>query len=167
MNKYVGVKVLEHAEPMTRIAYNEFRGWKLPEDENGKDDGYLVVYTNGKSGFLNNQGQFKAVSSNHKLTEVQQLEQDLVSLLGYQDNEAVRLAQTALCRTNILFHKYKITGFPLFHNLLVNLGLKDRGLCCHWTEDLLQTLNNLELKKYRIIWAVSKFVSTTVSPLFP
>lgn len=54
MNKYVGVKVLEHAEPMTRIAYNEFRGWKLPE---GEDEGYLVVYNNdGESNTIKYKG---------------------------------------------------------------------------------------------------------------
>ena len=31
------------ATPMTRLAYNEFRGWSLPEDENGDDEGLLVV----------------------------------------------------------------------------------------------------------------------------
>ncbi|MDW2645940.1 hypothetical protein RYZ59_20495 [Citrobacter sp. HN-141] len=31
-----------NAIPMTRQAYNDMRGWKLPENENGKDEGYLV-----------------------------------------------------------------------------------------------------------------------------
>ncbi len=33
--------------PMTRAAYNIYRGWQLPEDENGADDGYLVEYIDG------------------------------------------------------------------------------------------------------------------------
>ena len=28
--------------PMTREAYNNYRGWKLPDDERGGDEGYLV-----------------------------------------------------------------------------------------------------------------------------
>ena len=32
------------AEPMTRGAYNQLRGWELPERENPKDQGYLVKY---------------------------------------------------------------------------------------------------------------------------
>ena len=40
---YVGTKVV-HAVPMNRREYNEFRGWKMPEDENGNDPGYLVEY---------------------------------------------------------------------------------------------------------------------------
>lgn len=44
--KYIGVKLI-NAHPMTRTAYNEFRGWKLPADENGEDEGYLVEYLDG------------------------------------------------------------------------------------------------------------------------
>ncbi|MEM8575901.1 MAG: DUF2829 domain-containing protein, partial [Pseudomonadota bacterium] len=32
------------AIPMTRQAYNDLRGWDLPEDEDGSDEGYLVEY---------------------------------------------------------------------------------------------------------------------------
>ncbi|MGL4569043.1 MAG: Gp49 family protein [Fusobacteriaceae bacterium] len=45
MEKYLGVKVIE-ATPMTRGDYNIFRGWKLPADENGADEGYKVIYNN-------------------------------------------------------------------------------------------------------------------------
>lgn len=43
MMRYIGTKIIT-AEPMTRAAYNLFRGWALPADENGADDGYLVEY---------------------------------------------------------------------------------------------------------------------------
>ena len=49
MKKYIGVKVVL-AEPMTRKAYNDYRGWELPADENGDDMGYLVEYPNGSGG---------------------------------------------------------------------------------------------------------------------
>lgn len=32
------------ARPMTRGDYNTYRGWELPADEDGSDDGYLVEY---------------------------------------------------------------------------------------------------------------------------
>ena len=32
------------ARPMTRGDYNEYRGWTLPDDEDGADEGYLVEY---------------------------------------------------------------------------------------------------------------------------
>lgn len=44
--RYIGTKTIL-AEAMTRAAYNAFRGWQLPADENGADDGYLVEYVDG------------------------------------------------------------------------------------------------------------------------
>jgi len=35
------------ASPMTRAEYTAYRGWELPGDENGADEGYLVEYTDG------------------------------------------------------------------------------------------------------------------------
>ena len=32
---------------MSRLDYNIFRGWELPTNENGSDEGYLVEYTDG------------------------------------------------------------------------------------------------------------------------
>ena len=32
---------------MTRAAYNDYRAWDLPANENGDDEGYLVEYTDG------------------------------------------------------------------------------------------------------------------------
>lgn len=49
MKTYIGTKVI-NAKPMTRLAYNQFRGWTLPADENGADEGYLVEYTDGGKG---------------------------------------------------------------------------------------------------------------------
>ena len=46
MNKYIGVKEIK-AMPMTRAEYNKYRGWELPSDENGYDDGFLVEYIDG------------------------------------------------------------------------------------------------------------------------
>ena len=47
MKPYVGVKIIK-AKPMNRLDYNKYRGWELPEDEDGSDEGYLVV-DGGKS----------------------------------------------------------------------------------------------------------------------
>jgi hypothetical protein len=46
MNRYIGTKLVNMA-PMTRQEYNDFRGWTLPADENGTDEGYLVEYLDG------------------------------------------------------------------------------------------------------------------------
>lgn len=46
MKKYIGTKQLK-AKPMTLGEYNEYRGWKLPENENPNTEGYLVEYQDG------------------------------------------------------------------------------------------------------------------------
>jgi hypothetical protein len=46
MKRYIGVKEI-NATPMDRQAYNDLRGWTLPADENGDDEGYLVEYIDG------------------------------------------------------------------------------------------------------------------------
>lgn len=46
MQTYIGTKII-HAQPMTRQAYNDYRGWTLPADEDGNDAGFLVEYIDG------------------------------------------------------------------------------------------------------------------------
>lgn len=46
MKQFTGTKIV-NATPMTREAYNNFRGWQVPSDENPIDEGYLVEYTDG------------------------------------------------------------------------------------------------------------------------
>jgi hypothetical protein len=41
--RFIGTKIIT-AESMTRAAYVAFRGWQLPADEDGTDEGYLVEY---------------------------------------------------------------------------------------------------------------------------
>lgn len=46
MQKCIGTKLVQ-LTPMTRLEYNEYRGWDLPDNENGADEGYLVEYLDG------------------------------------------------------------------------------------------------------------------------
>lgn len=46
MELFFGTKLI-NARPMNRADYNTLRGWELPADENGADDGYLVEYLDG------------------------------------------------------------------------------------------------------------------------
>ena len=46
MKTYIGTKLVRML-PMNRLAYNQFRGWELPADECGEDEGYLVEYLDG------------------------------------------------------------------------------------------------------------------------
>lgn len=48
MPLYVGT-LYANATLMTRTAYNEYRGWKLPANEQGDEMGYLVIDQHGPS----------------------------------------------------------------------------------------------------------------------
>ena len=39
---YTGTRTVT-GEPMTRLEYNNLRGWELPSDENGNDEGFKVT----------------------------------------------------------------------------------------------------------------------------
>lgn len=68
--------------------------------------------------------------------------------------EAERAARIAYQHTRELAIQYEIVDPPLIHNTKVNMGLKPRGLCWHWAEDMEKRLNaeNFEtLVMYRAI----------------
>ena len=46
MKAFVGTKAIK-AKPLNREDYTAMRGWTLPEDEDGADEGYLVEYADG------------------------------------------------------------------------------------------------------------------------
>ena len=110
----------------------------------------LAIYQNKASPVST--GKYKHQKHSDK---AKHLEQDLAALLGYQDKETALLAQAAVDGANSLTRKYRVKPPARFHNILVNLGIRDRGLCCHWTQDLLGILNELQLEKYRLFWAVA------------
>ncbi|MXX89166.1 MAG: hypothetical protein F4213_10235 [Boseongicola sp. SB0677_bin_26] len=71
---------------------------------------------------------------------------------GVSAEEAGRAARVALRHTRELAVSYQIKGSPLWHNMQVNLGIKERGLCWHWAEDietrlLAEQLETLEIHR--------------------
>lgn len=50
--------------------------------------------------------------------------------------EAARAARIAYDHTDALAIAYDITDPPLVHNMKVNAGIKSRGLCWHWADDM-------------------------------
>lgn len=55
MKEYIGTKGIL-ARPMNRLDYNTYRGWTLPDDENGADEGYLVEYPGGGTNHPDHEG---------------------------------------------------------------------------------------------------------------
>ena len=87
---------------------------------------------------------------------VKRLELELNALGPAIDSiEARRVAETAIRESAILAEEYQLVRPAVAHNLLVVTGMKDRGLCYQWTEDLMQRLEALELKSFQLHWAVA------------
>ena len=63
-------------------------------------------------------------------------------------NEALNLSQSSIEYSLYLSHQYKAISSPWLQNSLVNIGIKERGLCHEWTEDLLKYLVK---KNYRTL----------------
>jgi len=54
--------------------------------------------------------------------------------------EAYHLAAYSIKYSQSLADRYELVSSPWIHNTLVNVGIKERGLCHEWTEDLLRAL---------------------------
>ena len=88
--------------------------------------------------------------------KVDTLQDDLAGL-NRQVNmlEARQVAETAITYSSDLAAAYDLVRPAILHNVFVRIGLKDRGLCYHWTEDLMKQLKSLNLKTYQLHWAVA------------
>ena len=60
--------------------------------------------------------------------------------------EAQAAAATAYSAARELAAHYRMAWPPQLHNMLVNGGLRDRGLCCHWAADMNARLRALDLR---------------------
>ncbi|MBU1669069.1 hypothetical protein KKC13_11675 [bacterium] len=80
---------------------------------------------------------------------IEKLTAMLLQLDGTIDREeAEDLAKSSIYYARNLAQKYKVVAPPLWHNTLINFGLKERGLCYEWANDLLVYLSQ---KKYRTL----------------
>ena len=70
-------------------------------------------------------------------------------------NEAKLLADFAFATVARLRQEYRMFGTPIFNNFLIYHGLRKRGYCYQWTEDLLVSLDTLDLKTLELHWAES------------
>ncbi len=55
---------------------------------------------------------------------------------GVDPEEARRAARVAIDYSLELKRQYRVTDPPLIHNMKVNMGLRPRGLCYQWADDL-------------------------------
>ncbi len=51
-------------------------------------------------------------------------------------DEVLYLSQDIFHETQKLTKEFELTSPPLFHNSLVNIGIREKGLCYHWSDAL-------------------------------
>ena len=96
----------------------------------------------------------KSLTVEEKFQKVHALTQMLLATSKNIDkNEAEDLAKSSVFYAQKLSKVYKLISPPLWQNTLVNLGLKKRGLCYEWANDLwvyLKAKNYKSLKLYYV-----------------
>jgi len=68
--------------------------------------------------------------------------------------DAQRLATEAVTASRELAADYRAGGPAWLHNCLVNVGVKKRGLCWQWMEDLYPRLQAVDQSSYRLVAGV-------------
>ncbi len=69
--------------------------------------------------------------------------------------EAARAAEIAYSWSAHLAREYEIVDPPLIHNTKVNMGLKSRGLCWHWAEDMEKRLRQENFRTLEVQRAIA------------
>src|SRR5213080_4291851 len=87
------------------------------------------------------------------VAKAEELANQLASLSRRVDpNEATLVAQCAFSTVVQLRQEYRMFGTPIFNNFLIYHGLRKRGYCYQWSEDLLLALDKLKLTSLELHW---------------
>jgi hypothetical protein len=87
------------------------------------------------------------------LESVEKLTCELTSLSRRVNrDEAKLLADCAFATVTKLRREYRMFGTPIFNNFLIYHGLRKRGYCYQWSEDLLIAIDALRLKSLELHW---------------
>lgn len=85
--------------------------------------------------------------------KAEKLTDELTSLSPRVNREEAKLlAQCAFATVSKLRREYRMFGTPIFNNFLIYHGLRKRGYCYQWSEDLLIALDALRLKSLELHW---------------
>ena len=120
--------------------------------------GVIAVFAFWATGFANASQQPQKVSSSFEvprsdLANAETLSNQLASLSPRVDRtEAKLLADCAYATVSQLRRQYRMFGTPIFNNFLIYHGLRKRGYCYQWSEDLLVALDALKLKSLELHW---------------
>jgi len=85
--------------------------------------------------------------------KAEKLADELASLSPKVKREEARLvAECAYATVSKLRREYRMFGTPIFNNFLIYHGLRKRGYCYQWSEDLLIALDKLKLTDLELHW---------------
>lgn len=71
-------------------------------------------------------------------------------------SEAALAAETACSYSGQLAKEYRVVRPAILHNVLVNLGIRQRGLCFQWADDLSGKLTTLQLRSLKLHRGVAR-----------
>ena len=69
--------------------------------------------------------------------------------------EAELLSVTAHTASRSLAREYRLVWTPIFQNLLIHMGKRERGYCGHYTRDIGERLKGLKLKTLVLHWGAA------------
>jgi hypothetical protein len=87
------------------------------------------------------------------VAKAEKLAGDLASLSPRVNREEAKLlADCAFATVSKLRREFRMFGTPIFNNFLIYHGLRKRGYCYQWSEDLLIALDKLKLTSLELHW---------------
>jgi hypothetical protein len=115
----------------------------------------LVIFGTWPSPALGDQQQqpFSFQVQKNDVAKAEKLANELASLSPRVNREEAKLlADCAFATVSKLRREYRMFGTPIFNNFLIYHGLRKRGYCYQWSEDLLIALDALRLKSLELHW---------------
>lgn len=87
-----------------------------------------------------------------KIASLQKTLQSLSSEVS--EEEAKAFSRAAVLYPYYLAKEYDLVSPPKFHNFLITIGIKERGLCYHWAGDLISYFQKQGFKSFDLYRAV-------------
>ncbi len=138
--------VIQMALPVKKYNYNLFKYSILISVL-----AFLFSCASVHNNFKDSPGGMVSALSADTRQKIEILRRDLTVLDDNVDpDEAKQLAETSICYSLYLADEYHLVRPPYLHNILIRLGIKDRGLCYQWEDDLMERLASLKLKSFTL-----------------
>lgn len=86
------------------------------------------------------------------------------------NEESLKLTIGLMDEIGRLKQKYRSFAIPIVHNMLIDIGVKKRGACKHWAEDLLDYMRPIPRQFFAITWGEAypkKFNEHNVAVIYP